>query len=429
MSTVSLRVPSKAHRSAAGTWGHTLGRALEVLVGVLAFVLLVVPVVLLPFVTAVPLPVWGLLAAVDVGAIAVWVWKGRTGRLWWSVLGTALAGALFAVLASQVFAATPPIVDGEGRPVAGSIAALEKVNLNGSEQWITIRGQDTTKPVLIYLGIGGPGAGGMPASAMMFGPLEKEFVVVNWDQPGTGKSYEAVPIQSLTVQRFVDDAHELVMQMRARFHQDKVYVFGLSWGTILGTKLIQQYPDLFYAYVGNGQMVNTTENDRSGYALAVRLMEEKGETGTLNTLIRNGPPPYSGPGMADKYRVYNNVLFAYMGSPSLEQVMVLVPMFAREYGFADKVNFARGLLDGYPVVYEQLRDLDFIQQAAKLDVPVYFLAGKNDVNAVSSIVERYYNVLEAPHKELIWSEEGHGASTEEIAATIKHVLEVSPPSK
>jgi hypothetical protein len=41
-------------------------------------------------------------------------------------------------------------------------------------------------------------------------------------------------------------------------------------------------------------------------------------------------------------------------------------------------------------------------------VPVYIFAGRNDVNAMSSLVEEYFNVLEAPHKELIWLAGGHG---------------------
>jgi surfactin synthase thioesterase subunit len=41
-------------------------------------------------------------------------------------------------------------------------------------------------------------------------------------------------------------------------------------------------------------------------------------------------------------------------------------------------------------------------------VPVYIFAGRNDVNAMSSLVERYYNILEAPQKELIWLNGGHG---------------------
>jgi pimeloyl-ACP methyl ester carboxylesterase len=132
--------------------------------------------------------------------------------------------------------------------------------------------------------------------------------------------------------------------------------------------------------------------------------------------------------MAMKYAVYNNVLFDFMDSPRLEQVLVLVPQFAHEYGLVDKVNFARGLIESFPVVYPQLRDLDFTTQAARLDVPVYFLVGRRDVNAMVSLVERYYKVLDAPHKELIWLEAGHGAGPEEIAdAMVNHVLVTSRP--
>jgi pimeloyl-ACP methyl ester carboxylesterase len=259
-------------------------------------------------------------------------------------------------------------------------------------------------------------------------PLEDHFVVVNWDQPGTGKSYNAVPISTLTVERIVADAHELTEMLRQRFHQEKIYVMGLSWGTIVGIQLIQQYPDLFYAYVGNGQMVNTTENDRTGYELALKIAGDNNDSALLRRLTANGPPPYTGNGMALKYAAYNNVLFRYMDSPTLEMVLLLVPQFAREYGLVDKVNFARGLIDSFPVLYPQLRDLDFTTQAAQLEVPVYFLVGRNDVNAVAALVERYYNVLSAPQKELIWVEGGHGATAEQLASLlVERVLKETFP--
>jgi pimeloyl-ACP methyl ester carboxylesterase len=420
--TRNIRLPSFAQTLQA------IGFVLLRILTSLAVVLLAVPVALLPVGTAVPAFVWVLFAIVDVALVVVLIRFARTRRIVIGALvGFAVVAAL-AVVASQAFAATPPIVGANGKPIPGSIAVMEKVELGGSEQWITIRGKNVDKPVLLYLGIGGPGAGGFPASALTLAPLEEHFVVVNWDQPGTGKSYHAAPIATLSVERFVSDAHELTQLLRARFHQDKIYVLGLSWGTILGTKLVQQYPDLFYAYVGTGQMVNTTENDRMGYALALKIAADRGETATLDTLHRNGPPPYAGHGMAMKYAVYNNVLFDYMGSPRLEQVLVLVPQFAREYGLVDKVNFARGLIESFPVVYPQLRDLDFTTQAARLDVPMYFLVGRRDVNAMASLVERYYKVLDAPHKELIWLDSGHGAGPEEIVdALVNHVLVTSRP--
>ncbi|MFN8474096.1 MAG: alpha/beta hydrolase [Anaerolineae bacterium] len=396
----------------------------------LAILIMSLFVAVLPATTLVPPAVWIPLAAADLALFVAVVIYRRRPDVVAALVGGAILVALLAVAASQAFAGTAPILGDDGQSLPGSIAAMEKVSLNGSEQWITIRGKDATKPVLLYLGVGGPGAGGFPATRTTLAPLEDHFVVVNWDQPGTGKSYNAVPISDLTVQRFVEDARVLTEMLRTRFHQDKIYVVGLSWGTILGIKLVQQYPDLFYAYAGSGQMVNTTENDRFGYDLALKLAIERGDTRTADTLRSYGPPPYTGDGMALKYMAYNNVLFDYMGSLRLEGVLLLVPQFAYEYGWVDRLNFARGLIDSYPVVYSQLNDLDFTTQAAKLAVPVYFLVGKNDVNAVAALVERYYNVLQAPQKELVWLDSAHGAGAQEyLDVLVNHVLAQSPPTK
>jgi pimeloyl-ACP methyl ester carboxylesterase len=84
------------------------------------------------------------------------------------------------------------------------------------------------------------------------------------------------------------------------------------------------------------------------------------------------------------------------------------PINEPEYGLVDKVNWVRGLMDVFNVVYPQLEDLDFMTQAADLEVPVYFFVGRYDVNAMASLAERYYDVLDAPLKELIWFEKsGH----------------------
>jgi pimeloyl-ACP methyl ester carboxylesterase len=430
MSEITYPTVKQAAPSLISRIPSVLLKALLGILGALAIILLIMPVAMSPISMSTPLPVWALLAAADLALIVVLIGFARTRQKKLSVWAGLVAVAALAVVASQAFAATPTIRGDDGKPLPGSIATLEKVNLNGSEQWITIRGKDVNKPVLLYLGIGGPGAGGFPASQMTLAPLEDHFVVVNWDQPGTGKSYNAVPISTLTVQRFVDDAYALTQMIRARFHQDKIYVMGLSWGTIVGIELVQQHPELYAAYVGTGQMVNTVENDIGGYELALQVAAERGDTRTVETLRGNGPPPYFGTGMSAKYTVYNNVLFEYMGSIRLEMVLLLGPQFAREYGLVDKVNFARGLLDSYPVLYPQLRDLDFTTQAAKLDVPIYFLHGQKDVNASAPLVERYYKVLQAPHKELVWLPSGHGATAQEIHdGLVNRVLVNSPVSR
>ncbi len=61
----------------------------------------------------------------------------------------------------------------------------------------------------------------------------KHFIVVNWDQRGAGKSYQAIdPISHMTVDQFVSDATQLTNYLRNRFH--RIYVVGASWGTHSG---------------------------------------------------------------------------------------------------------------------------------------------------------------------------------------------------
>jgi pimeloyl-ACP methyl ester carboxylesterase len=189
---------------------------------------------------------------------------------------------------------------------------------------------------------------------------------------------------------------------------------------------VQQHPELFYAYVGSGQMVNTTENDIMGYQFALTYAAQHGDTATVDTLRRNGPPPYVGDGMIWKYVAYFNVLNSYMGEIDYRLSVLLVPWFAPEYGILDKVNYERGVIETYTALYPQLKNLDFTVQANKLEVPVYFFEGRKDVNAMTSLVEHYYSVLQAPHKELIWSNSGHGINgadaTQLVDVMVNHVL-------
>jgi pimeloyl-ACP methyl ester carboxylesterase len=410
MSTVSAtksagmgKSQSKGSATLARKGAMALGRLLSLILSLL----LCLPVILLPFTTSVPAWVWIPLGIVDIAFVVLQFRfvPASSGTL--KVLGGLLIVSLSAILASQVFASTPPIRDASGQPIPGSIATLEKVTINGTEQWITIRGHAVNKPILLNLGMGGPGGGGF-STRSLYEPLEKDFLVVSWDEPGTGKAYHAVPISTLTVDRFVEDAYTLTMYLRERFHQDKIYVYGVSWSSIIGIKLIQQHPELFHAYIGNGQMVNTTENDILGYEFALDYLTRKGDTKTLQALRRNGPPPYIGENVTGRYVAYLDELNVYMGMPRLSVIVPIVPFFASEYGYVDKINHTRGIIDSFDAIYPQLKDLDFIAQAPKLEVPVYFFAGRNDVNAMYTIVEEYYSVLEAPHKELIWLEGGHG---------------------
>ena len=168
------------------------------------------------------------------------------------------------IMVSQLSAKTPPILNGQGNVLEGSIAELTKVELNGRKEWITIRGEDKQKPVLLFLA-GGPGGSQMAAVRYDLAELEKHFVVVNWDQPGSGKSYYATAKNSLAVNDYIDDGIALTEYLCERFNQEKIYVVGESWGSALGIFLAADTPNRYHAVIGTGQMIDFLKTELMDY--------------------------------------------------------------------------------------------------------------------------------------------------------------------
>lgn len=325
------------------------------------------------------------------------------------IISSRIAVSIAALLLLAGCASTPPIEGTSGDSMEGSIATLEQLDINGTKQWVTIRGNDVNNPVLLFLS-GGPGGSQLPSTRLHLSELERDFVVVNWDQPGAGKSYRAVKIRDLTPERFVEDGLSLIDHLRDRFNTDRIYLLGESWGTILGVWLCQEAPEKIAAYIGSGQMVNTTENDVMGYHFAIEYLRSTGDTDKADRLKVQGPPPYRTGNISLQYMKYINVLNEYMHRRESGAHVDILRDALRgdEYTLRDKINWIRGLMKVFNTVYPQLEDLDLATQADVLKVPVYMILGRHDVNAMTELAVDYFDTLEAPYKELIWFEHsGH----------------------
>lgn len=392
---------------------NMLKRIASALVRLLIFlvcILLCLPIVLLPLSTPVPTWIWIPLGIVYVALIVL---PFRVTPAWRGIalgLGGMILVSLLAVVFSQAYAFTPPITDADENVIPGSIAVLEKVDLNGSQQWISIRGKDMDKPVLLFLA-GGPGGSQLVTERRALGALEDHFVVVNWEQPGAGKSFDAVDRSKLSPDRYVADGIALTQYLRQRFGEEKIYLLGESWGSVVGVWMVQRNPELFHAFIGTGQMVAFLETDLMCYDFVLDLMERRGDTKKVEQLKQQGSPPYYGKGVALKEAAFLTETYSYMNAdPNINDdgFNTFQDLAGSEYGLYDKVNWFRGALETMDVVYPQLWEVDFRKQATQLDVPVYFLLGRHDVNAPPVLAEEYFELLEAPHKELIWFERsGH----------------------
>jgi pimeloyl-ACP methyl ester carboxylesterase len=328
----------------------------------------------------------------------------RAGR--W--VPAALLGLLVAALAVLIAlpARTPPIVDGAGNPVPGSIAELTTVNINGHDHGLMIRGYDTNKPILLYLS-GGPGQSSLPWPRVLFDDLSRDMIIVGWDQRGTGKSYAALdPTGTLTLQSTVDDTIAVTNYLRERFDEDKIYLLGESWGTTLATLAAQQRPDLYHAVIGSGQMVSQRETDRRIYRDVLDYAERTGNEAMREQMLAFGEPPYDDMIAYAIVLGYYDLLYKPYTPPAAYiekgQAADLGPwnVLGSEYNFVEKVNVFRGFLDMASVLYPQLQVIDFRQDVTRLDVPLYVLDGAAELSARRDLALEWFEQVDAPIKRL-----------------------------
>jgi pimeloyl-ACP methyl ester carboxylesterase len=176
-------------------------------------------------------------------------------------------------------------------------------------------------------------------------------------------------------------------------------------------------------------MVAFTETDLLCYEFSLQLARDRGDQDKVAQLERQGPPPYYGEGVALKQAAYLMDTYNYMNADpriASDGFNTFEDLAGSEYGFIDKINWFRGVIDTMDVVFPQLWDVDLRESARELGVPVYFLLGRHDVNAPPSLAEDYFASLDAPAKDLIWFEHsGHNPwvnESERFVAVLEDLL-------
>lgn len=326
------------------------------------------------------------------GRVGLWVRRGVA-----ATTAVALAALAYGVASPGT---TAPITDAAGRPLAGSIAELTRVRIGGHDLSMMIRGDSTTLPVLLMLA-GGPGGTELGAMRHHGQLLEHDFVVVTWDQRGTGKSYDQLdPTSTLTVAGAVSDTLEVTRYLRTRFGQDRIYLLGQSWGTLLGVLAAQREPELYAAFIGSGQMVDPRQTDQLTYRDTVAWARNRHDDSLVANLTANGEPPYADALEYETVLSHESQVYPYDHTPNAEgRGQWGEGIFVDEYGLLDKVHNFAGFLDTFPVLYPQLQQLDLRASATRLQVPVYLFQGAHETSSRSLLADQWFSMLVAPHKE------------------------------
>lgn len=331
--------------------------------------------------------------------------------------------------------ATAIIADARKILTPNGIERTEKVHIGGVEQWVSIRGRDLRNPVLVYLH-GGPGYVATPISWWFGQGWEEYFTVVHWDQRASGRTHlltdpEAIR-PTLSVDRALDDAEELIAWVRKTLGKEKVILVGHSGGSWLGLHMVKRRPEWIHAHVGVGQVVNTYEGERRAWVFAMDAARRDGNAQAVREL--ESVAPYPRPGelidIDDLYVVRRWVAY-YGGTMANRRDNNADSRLARlspDYTDEESRRVWEGNAFVTPILLPSMlaRDPHFDE----VEAPIILFSGRYDTNVNSDVGAEWLARLKAPEKRIVWFEHSaHMPMTEEpgkfFASLLRYVRPIA----
>ena len=283
--------------------------------------------------------------------------------------------------------------------------------VNGREEYVTIRGHDRANPVVLVVH-GGPGFGHAPM-ARDFWAYEKTYTLIQWDQPGAGRSFRragnTIPAD-LSVEDIVDDGIAVAELVRERLGVGRLILLGQSWGTAVGIQMAKKRPDLFVAYVGSGQMTSIPEQSRWSYEHGMSRARETGNAEAIEILEEIGQWPYRN---IDDWRTVRLLQRELDGeAPPLAN---LIPaFFAPGHSILDAISYCRAAIASRNHFIGENVDgpeigMDLPRDFTSFEVPIFMFQGDEDWKTPAELAKRYFDLISAPQKVYVpMAGEGHG---------------------
>ena len=277
-----------------------------------------------------------------------------------------------------------------------AVDSKEEIPIGEIKQVVTIQTRDTSLPLLLFLH-GGPGGSVMGYSDKFTHRLQEHFIVVQWDQRETGQTLalNESPVP-LTLDVFQRDTETIIAYLLKRYNREKLYLVAHSWGTVLGFHIARTHPELLYAYIPIGPMINQLESERLALsamrkdAMARRNEKAIEELNKVNIPFGNGEQLY----------YHRKWLQVFSGS---------------------RRTLSKSYVDNWSAtwlaVFNEASKDNLMETLPSIACPVYFFAGRKDYQTNSSIAEKYHLALKAPRKGFFWFETGHsipGAAPEQM---------------
>ncbi len=294
-----------------------------------------------------------------------------------------------------------------------SISQLRKVEINGTDLEVMIRGCNRDNPILIFVH-GGPCCSEIPYIRGYQDLLEQKFTIIHYDQRGSGKSYKfGTDYSGVTATNHVDDLIALTEYIKQYLKQEQVILIGHSYGTYIATMAAAKEPKLYRAYIGIGQMSNTIESELDGLNKCIEAARKAGNKDDVTYLNGLETSISKGKEITPRNYVRKYGFAARNINENLDYLNGF--LFGSEYNLLDAIRFYVASAKYQDTLIMEALKNPITDIVSEIDIPVYFAMGKYDCMTSPKAAEEYLNSLtgQAPHEMVVFENSAHYPQLEE----------------
>jgi len=244
------------------------------------------------------------------------------------------------------------------------------ISVDGGNVWYQVVGKGDKTPILVLHG--GPGAPGYylkPLSA-----LGEDRKIIFYHQLGCGKSDRNTDTTLMTVDHFVEELKTVVQY----FGLKEFYLYGHSWGTMLGTDYILKYPQGIKAIMLSSPCISIPMWIKDADTLLTTLPDDIQNTIKINERKKT----YGDSGYQKAIQVYYEHFIANKLPWSADIDSTLLQSGESYYYMWGPSEFT---LTGSLKTYNRTNRL------GEINVPTLFIAGEHDEARPATV--KYYQSL------------------------------------
>ncbi len=276
-----------------------------------------------------------------------------------------------------------------------AVSKVYEWQLGGHQQKVLVEGKRDDLPVVITLH-GGPGTP-IPFSVGcrgLFPEFTNRFLMVYWDQLGCGCNLYEID-DTFTIDSFVQMTVDLIAQVKKLFPRNKIYLFSMSWGSILSVKVLGRDSHIVDGVVAWGQIVRDIFfNEEVFEALSKSGIPPK-QLARIKASDRNHATPKELQLVSSSIRKYTSGYQNKAGEQAPMGKMIKGLLTSPDYRFRD---FKAMMVNGYrknQSLWNEILMLDLSKVLCEVSVPYIILQGDTDIvtstKNVSELVKKAEN--------------------------------------